>query len=235
MIHHILLKQEYKANSWGWLSTYPQCKYNVDKNGNVEQMTVGVAQNATTTKLTAMNGKNVLGRSYGHDGYSYSYTYRGKEIVVNSDIPDSKLYGINLQQQFDYAIENDPKFIFVTGWNEWVAIRFDEWSGVPNGMADQFNDEYSRDLEPSKGDLKDHYYYQLVENIRRYKGVSEPEEIDVYKKIDIFGDLSQWDDIASFNHYIKNTWERNDRGYLTKTYKNDTMRNDIRRAKVAFD
>lgn len=224
-----------KPNSWGWLSTYPQCKYNVDKNGNVEQMTVGVAQNATTTKLTAMNGKNVLGRSYGHDGYSYSYTYRGKEIVVNSDIPDSKLYGINLQQQFDYAIENDPKFIFVTGWNEWVAIRFDEWSGVPNGMADQFNDEYSRDLEPSKGDLKDHYYYQLVENIRRYKGVSEPEEIDVYKKIDIFGDLSQWDDIASFNHYIKNTWERNDRGYLTKTYKNDTMRNDIRRAKVAFD
>ena len=58
-----------KPNSWGWLSTYPQCKYNVDKNGNVEQMTVGVAQNATTTKLTAMNGKNVLG-SYGHDGYS---------------------------------------------------------------------------------------------------------------------------------------------------------------------
>ena len=224
-----------RPNSWGWLSTYPQCKYNLDENGRPEQMTVGVAQNATVEKLTAMNGENVLGRSYAHDGYYYSYTYRGKEIVVNPEIPDSKLYGINVQQQWDYAIENDPKFIFVTGWNEWVAIRFNEWSGVPNGMADQFDDEYSRDIEPSKGDLKDHYYYQLVENIRRYKGVNKPETINANKKIDIFGDLSQWNDITAFNHYTKNTWDRDDRGYLTTHYENFTMRNDIRAAKVSFD
>src|SRR5690554_6284405 len=102
-------------------------------------------------------------------------------------------------------------------------------------MADQFNDEYSRDIEPSTGDLKDHYYYQLVENVRRYKGVSKPQKLNAKKKIDIFGSLSQWDTITPFNHYTKNTWDRDNDGYLTTHYTNFTMRNDIKQAKVSFD
>lgn len=225
----------YSKGYWGWLSIYPQGKFGVEQGGKVEQMTVGVAQNATVEFLTAMNGKNVLGRSYAHGDYHYTYTYRNETIKVDKSIDNSKLYGINFQQQWDYAIKTDPEFIFVTGWNEWVALRFNEWQGVENAFPDQFNDEYSRDIEPSKGDLKDHYYYQLVENVRRYKGVSKPEKLNAKKKIDIFGPLSQWDDITPFYHYTGNTWDRDHDGYVGTHYTNDTMRNDIRVAKVSFD
>ncbi len=225
----------YGLGYWGWLSIYPQGKFGVDEDGNIEQMTVGVAQNATKDYLTAMNGKNVLGRSYASGNYYYTYTYRNRKIKVDKNIENSKLYGLNFQQQWDYAIENDPKFIFVTGWNEWVALRFSTWQRVENAFPDQFNDEYSRDIEPSKGDLKDHYYYQLVENIRRYKGVSKPEKLNAKKTIDIFGSLDQWDDITPFYHYTQNTWDRDHEGYVGTHYTNYTMRNDIRVAKVSFD
>lgn len=225
----------YGMGYWGWLSIYPQGKFGVDNDGNVEQMTVGVAQNATEEFLTAMNGKNVLGRSYTSGDYYYTYKYKNKKIKVDKNIENSKLYGLNFQQQWDYAIKNDPEFIFVTGWNEWVALRFSEWQGVENAFPDQFNDEYSRDIEPSKGDLKDHYYYQLVENIRRFKGVSKPEKLNAKKTIDIFGSLDQWDEITPFYHYTQNTWDRDHNGYKGTHYTNKTMRNDIRVAKVSFD
>ena len=44
--------------------------------------------------------------------------------------------------------------------------RFDEWMGIENAFPDQFDDENSRDIEPSKGALKDYYYYQLIANVR---------------------------------------------------------------------
>ena len=34
--------------------------------------------------------------------------------------------------------------------------------------VDLFSPEYSRDIEPLKGFYKDNYYYQMVNNIRKY-------------------------------------------------------------------
>ncbi len=183
-----------------------------------------------------MNNPNAWGRSYSHSNYSSSYTYGGKKINVNSKMNNSSMYGIFIQEQWDYAIEKDPEIIFVCGWNEWVAIRHETWGGYENAFPDQFNYEYSRDIETSKGDLKDHYYYQLVANVRKFKGVNKPETYKEKNKIDINGDISQWDTVkAVFNHYTENTLKRNHAGYVGTKYKSDTMRNDMRTAKVAFD
>ena len=57
----------------------------------------------------------------------------------------------------------------VTGWNEWIAGRWGK-PGGPVEFVDQFDEEYSRDIEPMKGGHGDNYYYQLVANVRRYKG-----------------------------------------------------------------
>lgn len=91
-------------------------------------------------------------------------------ITVDKNTENALLYGLNFQQQWKYAIEADPEFIFITGFNEWIAGRFDEWNGTENALPDQFSPKYSRDIEPSIGILKDHCYYQLVENVRRFKG-----------------------------------------------------------------
>lgn len=224
---------------WGWLHVYPQAAYK-NSDGTVEMTTVGVAQNANyqTMSLSAMNSGYNMGRSFTmQPDYSYTYSYRGEKITVDSTIKDSMLYGLNIQEQWDYAISLDPEIIFVTGWNEWVMGRYEEWCGVQNGFPDQYDDENSRDIEPSKGALKDHYYYQLVSNIRRFKGASKPDSQLKPKTIDISKGAEQWQDnnIISYNYYTNNTYARNAEGYLGYKYVSEGTRNDIRTAKVSYD
>ncbi len=226
------------ADTWGWCSDYEQTLFGKRIDGSVEQMCVSVAQNANENGLNAMNCPmgTVQGRAFAEGDYSYSYNYGGKEIVVNKDTPNAYFYGLNFQQQWDYAIEKDPDFIFVTGFNEWIAGRFDEWNGTENAFPDQFSPEYSRDIEPTKGELKDYYYYQLVENVRRFKGTENLPENEAEKTIDINGDVSQWDSVKpEYNHYTGSTRERDCNGWVGNHYTNNTMRNDIVKAKVAYD
>ncbi len=227
----------YFDNTWGWCSDYKQTKFGKRLFGGVEEMCVSVAQNANEYGLTAMNSPvgTVQGRSFADGDYSYSYTYAGKEITVDKNIENSLLYGINFQQQWDYAIESDPELIFVTGFNEWIAGRWMNWTGIENAFPDQYNPEYSRDIEPSSGVLKDHYYYQLVENIRRFKGTEPLPANNAEKSIDINGSLSQWDDVMpEYNHY-EGGKNRDSKGWKGYYYTNNTLRNDIVQAKVAYD
>ncbi len=228
----------YFSDTWGWCSDYPQTLFGKRADGSVEQICVSVAQNANENGLNAMNCPDgtVQGRAYAEGDYSYTYTYAGQEITVNSQTENAYLYGVNFQQQWDYAIEKDPSFIFITGFNEWIAGRFDEWNGTENAFPDQFSPEYSRDIEPSKGVLKDHFYYQLVENVRRFKGTDSLPGTDAEKTIDISGHISQWDSVRpDYYHYTGSTKVRDNDGWMGTHYTNNTMRNDIVRCKVAYD
>lgn len=227
----------YLDDTWGWCSVYEQTRFGKRIWGGTEQMCVSVAQNANEYGLNAMNCPNgtVHGRSYTKGDYSYSYTYGGKEITVDKNTENSMFYGLNFQQQWDYALEADPDFIFVTGFNEWIAGRWKEMWGTENAFPDQFSPEYSRDVEPSNGVLKDYYYYQLVENIRRFKGADSLPETDAEKTIDISADLSQWNSVKpEYNHYTGYE-NRDSAGWLGTHYTNATVRNDISKAKVAYD
>ncbi len=224
---------------WGWLHMYPQALYK-NEDGTVEMTTVGIAQNAdyVDMRLCAMNGPNNAGRSYSvQPDFKYTYNYRGKTIVCNSSMDNSKLYGINFQEQWEYALSVDPEIIFVTGWNEWIMGRNEEWCGVPNGFPDQFNDDNSRDIEPSKGDLKDYYYYQLVANIRRFKGASAYETQPQAKTVDIHSGTEAWSDpgIVTYNHYVNNRYDRDHDGWAGTHYVNSGVRNDIKTAKISYD
>ncbi|MGI6530517.1 MAG: hypothetical protein ACOX3J_12775 [Clostridia bacterium] len=207
---------------WGWLSVYPQCKYGVRPDGTVEQITVGVAQNANALYGgTAMNGIDVYGRSFSMiNGFSTD--------------PNSKYYGINFQEQWDYAIEVNPDLIFVTGWNEWQASRHEDWGYTENAFPDVFTDEYSRDVEPTKGDLKDNYYYQLISNIRKYKGVSKPDITYTYKTIDITN-IKAFNKAYAYTHYVGYAEDRDEDGYGDTHYTNKGVRNDVVVSKVIYD
>lgn len=225
-------------SAWGWLHINPQALYK-NADGTVEMTTVGVCMNADWKKmaLSAQNGDHNMGRSYTRNAdFSYSFDYRGKTVKVDKNIENVSFYGLNFQEQWDYAIAADPEIIFITGWNEWIMGRFEEWGGVKNAFPDQFNDENSRDVEPSKGALKDYYYYQMVDNIRRFKGVSPVNVQETAKTIDINAGAEQWNDagIVTYNHYTGNTLERNIKTWGVK-YTGDAIRNDFKTAKVSFD
>ena len=222
---------------WGWLSTYPQAIYYANRNDHkdklAEQITVGVAMNHNYKlgQLSAMSGNFVMGRSYTHD-YQDRYDKEGKE---------ASKWGYNFAEQFEFALETDPKMIFITGWNEWAMARINGWpegweSEVPNAFCDQFNDEFSRDLEPTKGALKDHYYYQMVNFVRRYKGVRPIPTPTLQATIDITKDNTQWSEVGPYYAaYIGNTGDREGEGWGELRYHEYSGRNDIIGARVARD
>ena len=226
------------AKQWGWLSTYPQALYSIRgqkgvENGDIEQMTVGVAvnHNYLTHEITAMNGVNVMGRSYTTD-YPDRYDQEGAE---------ASKWGYQFSQQFDYALEVSPPVLFVTGWNEWHAWRQpNPWGGsnslVNNALVDQFNDEFSRDLEPTKGDLQDHYYYLFVNYARKYKGVNPIPTPSGNKTIDLNAGNDQWTSVEPYYAaYIGNTFDRDCTGYGDTHYTETSGRNDIIGSQVARD
>jgi hypothetical protein len=207
------LRGQERPDHWGWLSVYPQQVY-LNADGTPEQITVGVAQNhSKELGLTAMNGENIFGRTYTSKGYDTR--------------SDAKLRGANLAEQFEYALKVDPEFIFITGWNEWIATRHAQWQGVVNAFPDQFDESFSRDIEPCAGDLKDHYYYQLVSYIRQYKGVRSIPAASTQAQCDL-GSAEVWSNIGiTYGSYRGNTAHRDTDGYLTTHYTDYSGRNDI--------
>ena len=213
---------------WPWLEVAPQHGFMplTDSKYNYEAVSVGVAQNANAAQgLTAMNGEDVYGRIY---------TYKNQHTLLSEE---SKFYGYNFAEQWERAYELNPKFVFITGWNEWTAGHYTEWMGVKCAFPDQYRDEYSRDIEPTKGDFKDNYYYQMVAGIRKFKGVSPTPVASAEKTIRIGGAFSQWDAVGpEFIGYQGGTDTRAFYGQrYIEYYYNDTGRNDIVLSKVARD
>jgi hypothetical protein len=213
-----------RDDHWGWLEIYPQNGYARRYTGGYEQATVGVAQNWSAERgLTAMNAPNVFGRSY-----------TAKSGRHNE--PDAVNYGYNFQEQWDRALEIDPQFIFITGWNEWIAGRYETWQQQYNAFPDQFSREGSRDIEPMKGGHGDNYYYQMAANIRRFKGVGRPEPASAPATIAVDGRFDDWKDVTPlYETPAGNTLERNSPGWAGLYYEDKTGRNDFVRAKVARD
>ncbi len=223
--------------SWGWLSTYPQARHYATQEDRsdrvVEQIPVGVAQNAnyTNRELAAMSGHDIMGRSY-------TQKYRDRYVQEGDE---ASKWGYNFAEQWDFALKNDPKLVFVTGWNEWCASRYASWpdggnSIVTNAFPDQFNNEFSRDIEPSRGDLADHYYYQLTNFVRQYKGARAIPTPSKNATIDMTAGIDQW---ASVEPYyaanIGNTDDRDADGYKGTHYTEFSGRNDIIGAQIARD
>lgn len=221
-----------RPDQWGWLENAPQNGYVDTGDGRYEWGTVGVAQNwsESLNKLSAMNGPDIHGRSYTHaDGFSLLTT-------------NSYLYGYNFQEQWNHALAMDPDMIFITGWNEWRVGRYETWQGVENAFPDEFSPEYSRDIEPMKGGLGDNYYYQMIANIRKFKGMEKPEESSPRTTIVIDGAFSDWTDVLPrFKASRGNVQLRDGYGYLDSEtgdplhYTNDTARNDVIASKAACD
>jgi hypothetical protein len=219
-------------DQWSWLEVHPQHVFR-NRAGAAEQMSVGVAQNALpgTPGPAPMSHKSgAMGRSW-HNG-------------ARDDQPGAVGLGLNFDEQWSRALEVDPKFIFVTGWNEWIAGRYQEWSKYtdadcyhPGGLfVDQYTQEYSRDCEPMRGGHTDNYYYQLTGWVRRFKGVREPATSSGPSVIIIDGQFDDWEAVKpEYRDTIGDTVHRDHPGYGDLVYRNDTGRNDFVMMKAAYD
>lgn len=210
-------------NAWHWEGAYPQV-YGFTQDARVlEQVSVSVAQNlrASDGKVTAMSNGDARGRSF----------HNGSEDRAQ----DAVKYGYNFQEQWGRAHQLDPPFVFVTGWNEWIAGRFTDKSGRVQ-FVDQFNEEFSRDIEPMKGGHGDNYYLQLIDNVRKFKGMPNLRKPSEPKTIHLDDGFYQWRDVQP--EYLDGTGEvlpRDFDGVGTFHYANKSGRNDLQLMKVARD
>ena len=204
-----------------------------DASGKIEELGAAVASSIIHSPVSTMGPGS--GRSWHYDvktGYRETY-------------PNAVAYGTQFQDNWDFCLQNDPRFVLTYSWNEWVAQRF---VGKPQGgpanaapntvyFVDQFTEEFSKDIEPMRGGFGDDYYYQLVENVRRYKGARSLPPV-TNKTIAIDADhFSDWSDVGpEYRDYIGDPVHRDFIGWNSSIhYRNDTGRNDLVAAKVCYD
>lgn len=210
---------------WSWLCFSPQGYGYSESPNKPEQVSV----------TTAFHPENPHGKSY-HAGQQPS--------VDEAYLTEFTEQGLYFQEQWSHARKLDPQIVMVTQWNEWIAQRFiwDEskasrkqgYGGRPMRVGDSyfvdvFSGEFNRDISPMKGGYTDNYYYQLVSNIRKYKGMAKPPARSKPVPIEIDGQFGDWNNVTPV--YVDppgDTLHRNFRGTDPKTiYVNNTGRNDI--------
>lgn len=78
--------------------------------------------------------------------------------------------GLFFYKQWKRAFEQRPKVITLTWWNEWAAQRFLDENGNSR-FVDNYNEEFSRDIEPMEGGHGDLYYQWMKQYISAYKNM----------------------------------------------------------------
>ncbi len=233
----------YGKDKWPWVDHYPQAVGWHDSPEEKEMVPVAVGQHPLSN----------IGRSFHQFHQPETDKY---------DLTPFTGEGLHFQEQWNHALEVDPEFVFITGWNEWTVGRsvmgkdidarlqnYDFYPGAHLGMVgreikpgdtfflDQYNQEYSRDIEPMKGGHTDNYYYQLINNVRKYRGVQKGPEAGAMKFIDLSKGFEQWEDVkAIYYDHIGDVAKRNSLGEgKAGPYLNNTGRNDIVESRVARD
>lgn len=192
------------------------------------------------------------GRLYENWGRGYT-----TDNPINGNI-EAIERGDNFQEQWDSAIEIDSGIVFVTGWNEWHALKLvnpdnSTFRGFPY-FVDTCNTEFSRDIEMTlarnyvpdgnggfiQEGYGDNFYIQLINNVRKYKGIplTEDNYIEpVSTTIDVSGDVSQWDTVSNVYKNISTAKPARDfRGFVAGTrYTQAAPDNFIREVRVTHD
>lgn len=209
-------------NAWHWEATYPQV-YSYDTDPKIaEQVNVSVAQNLRISdgKVVNMSDGDARGRSF----------HAGRRDAA----PGAADQGHNFAEQLRRAQELDPPFMMITGWNEWTAGKFSR-PGKPVVFVDQFDQENSRDIEPVTGLHRDHYYYQLVDGVRRYKGCPVLPAASAPTTVNPAGGFAPWRKVApAFTDHAFDDGHRQF-GQGARRYVNTSGRNDLTVMKVARD
>ena len=216
-------------DKWPWLDDAPQNFGWHESPARPEQLVVTAGHHASANKGRSMVGGVEPDKAHQH--------------------PEQ---GLQFAEQWQRVAQVDPEFLFITQWNEWIAGAYAaQREGQPfdgrtltksdSYLIDEYNSEFSRDLEPTKNDtdkagLADSYYYQMVAGIRRFKGV-RPLAPMTPKTIRIDGDFAAWQSVGpEFRDTLGDTAHRDAWGWgWNKRYIDTTGRNDIRSAKATFD
>ncbi len=107
--------------------------------------------------------------AYEKDGVveQISVAVASQETYMSMHTAHGRNGGKFFYDQWKEAFRVHPKVVTLTWWNEWTAQRF-----IVDGQTafvDNYNQEYSRDIEPMEGGHGDLYYQWMKQYIAAYK------------------------------------------------------------------
>ena len=107
--------------------------------------------------------------AYEQDGVieQLSVAVASQETYMSMASAHGRNDGYFFYSQWKEAFRVHPKVVTLTWWNEWAAQRF-----IVDGQTafvDNYNQEYSRDIEPMEGGHGDTYYQWMKQYIAAYK------------------------------------------------------------------
>ena len=203
-----------RKNGFPWMSfEYPQHIHN-------GVVSVSVAQH-TTIRMSNMDNGN-WGRGY--------------DRVKGINDPAQSRAGINYQSQWDTVFANDDEveISFVTGWNEWIALKLVDAADKVY-FVDTFNEEYSRDIEPMRGGYGDSFYMQTIQNVRRFKYLEPKHYLQQPKSFSDPTSSEEWTDVRAYRDFTGDAERRDFKGFYGNHLTNDTGRNDISEIRMTHD
>ena len=238
-----------QSNYWSWIQEYiydtetgasqlQNGGWGRDASGKLESLSISMGHHPPMNKgRSFVNGQQPKSSKMGFDnvyqaglGLGFASQFNAMQTLVGQNVD-----------------KDQPFVLMITGWNEWIAGCFHTDTRVDMAgtsakfqYVDQFNCEYSRDGEPMRNQdgygIGDNYYYQMVDQIRRYKGIPATPVADNQTSIDIY-DLSSWDAIDLV--YMDSLYDVEHRNTISYNphyrYINSTGRNDFDYAKVSQD
>lgn len=177
---------------------------------------------------------------------------RGWDYELNKNVRENAFKGTNFESQWANALNSSKQLdeVFVTGWNEWIAYKYPVellhggsssldsiYSKYYNQVSfcDTADEEFSRDIEMTRGGYGDNFYLQNMRNTREFKFSSS--------KIQYAGSYAtnniqnvDWKNAREYLDFTGEVFARNyDRADHKEVYVNNTNRNDIKSTKVSHD
>ncbi|MCQ2428482.1 MAG: hypothetical protein MJ137_08855 [Clostridia bacterium] len=196
-------------------------------NGVKEILNVSPAQHNKTCTMsaTAFYGANDRTRSF------------SPAANANLTTEEAFLSGVNFAAQWEWALKQDVRSIFVTGWNEWGAQRQPSTLNpkYPIYFVDCCTPNTSRDVEPMEGGFGDNYYMQMIDGIRRFKGTDGRVDIGGYRTVDIADENAFEGATAVYRDYAKDSIDRASVGFGSVIYNDMSGLNDFVSAAVLRD
>ena len=177
---------------------------------------------------------------------------RGWDYELNKNVSENAFKGTNFETQWNNALTSSKPIdeVFVTGWNEWIAYKYpvealhggskeldniyqDYYDDVD--FCDTVNEEFSRDIEMTRGGYGDNFYLQNMRNTREFKfGASKVQYAGAYATNNI--QSVDWKNAREYLDFTGEVFARNfDRADHKDVYTNNTNRNDIKSTKVSHD
>ena len=194
---------------------------------------LSIAQHVT---VNMTDTKNSRGR-----GWHPTQQVKGKWKGENDH--ENWRQNLNFQAQWNTVLDmtpeqraQDARFVFLTGWNEWVAEKIRQ-NDREYYTVDTFNAEYSRDIEPSRSSgMKDYAYFQTIMNIHNDNFAPAVHYEYPATTPDITTDDAVWATAPTYRDFTGECADRNFKAMAGDlVYTDTTGRNDIDTIRILRD